>query len=260
MIKKIHVRLFIYFIFSFFISFSCFAGSYQKPALVSEAVWNDVQPYLLPYEHPLRKKMDNLFKSFRVTENMRSIQKAGFEKWEPAFFSKAIISRNPKIDSGYYFKFYSDEQDIPVESLQWINRAFEAKNLAKVIKKYGYQEYFIVPKKWIYPIPDGPKSQSAFPKNFILIAKKIDIEIRSKSRYKWNHKVTKEMLKALYTIVETEGLVDSLSSHNVPFSKNNKLVFVDLEQHHQWPVHYQTLLQYLNPSMQSYWQRLIDHK
>ncbi|HRD55536.1 MAG TPA: hypothetical protein PLC42_03975 [Parachlamydiaceae bacterium] len=255
MIKKIINFLFISFVFTF----SLFAD-YQKPSLVSNNVWKDIQPYLLPYNHPLRKKMDKLFKSFRVTENAKSLQKAGFERWEPAFFSKAIISKNERIDDGYYFKFYSDEQDIAVESEQWINRAFEARNLAKTIKNLGYQDFFIVPKKWIYPIPDVPRSKSAFPKNFILIAKKIGIEKSTTSRYKWQNRITKKMLKALYTVIEKEGLVDSLASHNVPFSKDDKLVFVDLEHHHKWPVPFEKLLKYLNPSMQIYWKQLIDRK
>lgn len=232
-------------------------SDYVKPFGVSENVWKDVEPYLLPENHPIKKKLDKLFTSFRVTENAQSIERAGFKRSKPAFFSHAIISENIYIKD-YFFKFYSDEQFIEIESKQWIDRAFESRSLRKAIHEYGYEKYFIVPKKWIYPIPDSPESKGPYPKHFILVAEKIKILKSAQSKEKWKYAVTKKLLKAVFTLVQKEGLIDSTVAHNLPFTKKNKLVFVDLEQHHQWPVPFHRLLNYLNEEMQSYWISLID--
>lgn len=238
-----------------FISNGLVFADYIKPALVSEHVWNEVLPYLMPDDHPARKKLDKLFNSFRVTENARSISKAGFKNYIPGQFSHAIVSKNKKI-KGYYFKFYSDEQYIEDESKQWLERAFEARSLAAAIRSHGYDHYFSVPEKWIYPLPDFPKSNSPHPKSFILVAKCLDIEKRKKSREKWRSKVTPALLDALYILVVQEGLNDSLIASNLPFTKNNKLAFIDLEHHHKWPIPFYKLNTYLNSEMQAYWKSL----
>ncbi len=238
----------------FILSCSAYAG-YSKPVLVSDYVWNEVQPYLLPDDHPAKRKLDKLFHSFRVTENTSSIIKAGFKNYIPGQFSKAIVSKNKKIKD-YYFKFYSDEQIIENESKQWVDRAFEAKSLQRAIRDHGYDKYFVVPNKWIYPIPDSPISKSPQPKSFILVASSLGIEKGSKNRQKWKTKVTPSMLDALYIIVEQEGLNDSLIASNLPFTKNNKLAFIDLEHHHNRPIPYFKLLHYLNSEMKAHWNGL----
>jgi hypothetical protein len=230
-------------------------SKYTKPEEVSSLVWEDVKPYLMPMDHPLKKKMDKLFSSFRITESENSIIKAGFLRAKPAFFSKAIVSRHDNL-KGYYFKFYSDEQEIDVESKQWIDRAFEAKSLKKTISDYGFKKYFVVPEKWIYVIPDHPKSNGPYPKHFVLVAKKIDILKGGENRYKWQKDIRPKILNALWTIIEKEGLIDSLSGHNLPFTLDGKLAFIDLEYHHIWPVPYGKLTQYLSPKMQVYWENL----
>lgn len=232
--------------------------AYKKPAKVTNEVWNEVQPYLLPMNHPLKKKMDKLFTSFRVTENEASLRRAGFQKTTPAAFSNAIISKNDHL-SGYYFKFYDDQQQIDVESKQWVDRASEAKSLQRAIIAHGYEEFFKVPKKWIYLIPENPKSNGPQPKNFILVATQIDIVKRSVNHYKWENNVTRKLLRAVWTLTNEEGLVDSCVAHNLTFTTDDKLAFVDLEQHHKWPVPFHRLNRYLSPKMQDYWNHLINN-
>lgn len=231
---------------------------YQKPLLVSDAVWADVQPYLMPADHPIKKKLDKLFKT-RVLENEKSILKAGFSKATPGAFSHVIISENKKL-KGYIFKFYSDEQAIEIEAEQWINRAFEAQSVQKAIETHGFTKYFKVPKKWIYPLPNNTKSKSAYPKSFILVAEKINIVRGRENVFKWRHEVKPKLLDAVYTITEYEGLIDSLVIHNLPFTSDNKLAFIDLEHHHKWPVPFYKLKRYLNQPMQDYWENLTHRQ
>jgi hypothetical protein len=240
---------------------SAFAKDTQflKPHDVSNHVWEDVKPYLMPASHPIKKKMDKLFSSFRVTENEQSIKKAGFLRTKPAHFSKAIVSRNDDL-KGYYFKFYNDEQEIDVESKQWIDRAFEAKSLKKTITDYGFKKYFEVPEKWIYIIPDHPKSNGPYPKHFVLVAKKLDVLHGFHNRNKWKKNITPKILNAIWTVIEKEGLIDSVVGHNLPFTEDGKLAFIDLEQHHIWPVPFGRLTEYLSPKMQVYWEELLKNK
>ena len=65
--------------------------------------------------------------------------------------------------------------------------------------------------------------------------------------------VNPEWLHMVYTIVQEVGLSDSLLPCNIPFSKDGRMAFVDMEYHHKWPIPFDKITPHLSPPMQYYW-------
>lgn len=256
MIKKIFSLIF--FIRIFQLTF-CFGNGYVKPESVSDEEWENIVPYLMPMDHPIKKKMDRIFTHRRVTQNNENIIAAGFLTSKKGVYSHAIITKHKKLKD-YFFKFYSDEQQIDIESAQWVNRAHAARAVKKAIEEHHFQKYFKVAKKWIYLIPEIPVSNGSYPKHFILVATNLDLHEKKVSRKMWETEATPKLLHAVWTLMEQEGLADSLVAHNLPFAKDGRLALVDLEHHGFWPLPYYKLTHYLNPKMQDYWLSLTDWK
>jgi hypothetical protein len=232
---------------------------YDYNPYVSPQVWEKISPYFLPENHPIKPKLDSLF-SKRITLNSESLKNAGFEDPEPQKFSKTIVTKHKKI-KGYYFKLFTDEQEID-DGQKLYARALGAERVKGCIDRNELHHLCKVPKKWIYPLPENPSpSKGEHRKNFILIAEDMDLYSKDENLKKWKKSplVTIELLDAVYLILREEGLKDSVYPFNIPFSKKDrKIAFIDLEETHEWPVRFKRLLPYLSPEMALYWSALYQ--
>lgn len=230
---------------------------YKRPAEVSEEVWEMVQPYLLPSNHPIKKKLDRIFKKSRVTANAKSIRKAGFPKYSRRQFSRCTVSPHPDL-RGYIVKMYTDDMPEVSDHYQWIRRIEGAKCIQATIDRCGYRRMFKVPKKWIYPLPASPKSSTSNGKNFVLIAEDMNIYSSQRNKDKWKSDwMGKQRADAMYIIMAENGLSDCIYPFNIPFCKDRKQAFIDTEHHHRWPVHFSNLNSYFTIKMAEYWQKLV---
>ena len=227
----------------------------QSPYVVKEE-WDQVCPHFLPFNHPLKAKLDKIFGSSRVIANSQTLAAAGFTDPYPRQWSKTIVTTHPLL-KGYYFKMYTDDQTDKCDYIQWQKRIAGANAIQELINTYGSQRYFKVPKKWIYPLPAEPSPPIGSPrKNFILIAEDMGCNHGDKNRACWR-KISKERLNALYWVVQTLGLRDS-QPFNIPFCEDGKQAFVDTEHHHSWPVPYQKMLRHIPSKMQSHFWNAIN--
>lgn len=229
------------------------------PDYVSEEVWRAVTPYLIPEEHPIKKKLDAIFSKQRAIGDLKSLKRAGFQDNQPQPCSKIIVTTHKSI-KGYIFKLYLDTQPYhhaTPEYLCWMRRIQGAELIRREIEKQGWQFFFKVPHKWIYPLPPSPTaSKEQLQKNFILVAEDMDILDNKENAIKWSStEVTEYQLDMLYHLVSTLGLLDSCRIKNIPFSHDGKIAFVDTQSSHHWPVHYKNLTPKLHPSLRSYWQK-----
>ena len=243
------------------ISLICFlfsvAYAYEKNPHVSPDDWEKVSPYFLPEDHPIKPKLDILF-SQRITLDSQSLKKAGFESPEPQKFSKTIVTKHKKF-KGYYFKLFTDDQDID-DAQKLYARALGAERVKNCLDRNQLHHLCKVPKKWIYPLPEYPApANHLYRKNFILIAEDMKVYSKKLSRKKWkSNLVTTELLDAVYIIIQEEGLKDSINAFNMPFSRvDHKIAFIDLEETHEWPVRFKRLTPYLSSEMARYWSALI---
>lgn len=237
-----------------YLLFSTVYGYEQNP-YVSAEVWELLSPYFLPEDHPIKPKLDSLF-SKRVTLSEQSLKRAGFENYKPQKYSKTIITKHKDV-KGYYFKLFTDKQSEIIDWERLYARALGAERVKNCLDRNQLHHLCKVPKKWIYPLPVNPSPPANYyRKNFILIAEDMHLYNKNLSIILWktSRLVTDELLDAVYVVLQEEGLGDSVYAFNMPFSQaDGKVAFVDLEENHVWPVHFERLTSYLSDEMKRYW-------
>lgn len=235
--------------------------SYEKPVHVPQEVWDQVKPYFLPDNHPLKAKLDTIFSSSRVLLSLDGFKKAGFSKYKMREWSRAVVAKHPKLP-GVVIKAYLDTELRFVDWERWLSRVSGAHSIRIAIARHGYEKYFKVPLKWIYPLPAEPSpplSPEYSRKNFILVAEEMDILSKKDNLNAWRMQITPAILDAIYTILNEEGLFDSVIASNIPFTKDGRQTFLDTEHHHEWPIPYHKLISYMSPPMQVYWNMVISN-
>jgi hypothetical protein len=236
---------------------------FKRSPHVSEEIWTIVKPHLLPANHPARAKLDRLFSSRRVIRSPNTFKEAGFTRYRPGRFSRIMASGHPHL-KGYFIKAFADtELTITADWMKLMHRIEGAKSIRACIKKHGYEKKFTVPHKWLYPLPaepSPPHSAHYLRKNFILVAEDMRIYDHEKNNKYYKKKMTPELIKALFTIIDEEGLADSLYAFNVPFCRDGRLAFIDTEHHHRWPIKYEKFKKYFSSDMGRYWDSLVKNR
>lgn len=232
--------------------------------LVSEAVWEKVKDHMMPDDHPIKRKLDEIFSSSRALCTMNSMIKAGFDYAIPQHHTHIIVTRHPRL-KGYVIKAYLDMQKYHLhkpEHFFWVKRVIGANLIRKAIKAHGYEHLLKVPKKWIYLLPDKPSPPSKYlRKMFILVEEDMNIYDDMTNKSLWGSKsVTKELLKAVYTITTEFGFFDCAKPANCPFSKDGRVAFVDTQTYYKKRVKYKKLTPFLSAPMRTYWKKLQKGK
>lgn len=224
-------------------------------------LWDYLQPYFLPENHPIRTKLDKIFKHERVILSKETFEAAGFSKVKMRAPTNIIIGKHPAL-KGFILKVYLDSQPPVVEWANWMDRITGAEGIRSCIKRHSYQKHFKVPRKWIYPLPANPSppDDTVYDrKNFILVVEDMHILSYTENKEAYRKKMTPELLNALYTILNEEGLLDSVYIDNTPFTEDGRIAFIDTEHHHKGPIIYEKLTGFFSPAMQQHWQRLIEN-
>jgi hypothetical protein len=235
---------------------SLYVSTYVRNPAISSEVWQKVAPYLLPEDHPTKKILDRLFSKSRVLESLNAMKDAGF-KLNRNTRNTMVVASHPKLN-GYLIKAYLDDENMG-EWAWWKNRVEGAQLVQRSIDSHGYQNLLKVPKKWIYPLPSKPSSKASNPRHFILLVEDMRIVGYKTNLSMYKKKVTKPMLDALYTVIAENLLIDSVYADNVPFAKDGRIAFIDIEHFNDitQPLRLYRFAQYLSPEMHSYWESLL---
>lgn len=225
---------------------------------VSPDLWQELEPYFLPHDHPIKARLDTLFNKIRATQSESHFEKAGFGKPKMRKPTNIVIGRHEQFKN-YLFKVYLDTQPPLSEWVNWVHRIKGARAIQMCLERHGFQN-FCVPNKWIYPLPPepSPPNQNRFHrKNFILIVENMNILSPKANLKAFKNKVTSQILQELYVILTEEGLIDSVYPDNIPFTKNGQIAFIDTEHHYFGrSIPYEKLTPYLSKEMQEFWQNL----
>lgn len=227
---------------------------------ISQDAWEEVFPHLLPDSLEIKHDLDALFSKSRIILNAKTLKKAGFTNYTPREYTRVIVSKHPNFP-GYVFKIYLDAQrhksDMP-EPVIFLKRIKGALAIAKFIEDHELQDYFKVPKKWIYLLPNHPAPPKEFPgKNFILVVEDMDVLDNEENKKAWaSHLVTYELLENLHKILKEIGLRDCAKIDNIPFSKDGKVAFIDTQSHGFKSVPFKRLKKALSPECQAFWDEL----
>lgn len=233
-------------------------STYEKPEELDLGFWLELQPHLLPKDHPIKPALDKLF-SERITLTSETMGKAGFLTPKQRPSSHIVASKHSKL-KGYLVKLYTDDFPVWEEWRYWLERIIGAKYTKEAIKELGYEAIFKVPKKWIYPLPDVPVPAGFHRKYFILVVEDMKL-LKSHQNYNnWESvTMTPKRLKAYYDVIQKVGLEDAVYPFNVPFTREEGVqAFIDTERHHRWPVRFHKLNEYLSPKMLKYWLKLTN--
>ena len=236
-------------------------SSYIKPDWVSEGLWEELKPDLLPFDHPIKPALDKIFKSHRVTESAASFMGAGFVFHEREG-RRRVIARHLKLP-GYLVKTYLDTHRTHMEDgLIWRNRINGARQLQACIDKHNYNHLMKVPKKWLYPIPCNNPSRSPYPKGYALIVEDAKTLSHLANYRKYANEITKEQVKAIYVMLYENHAFDCVHVFNIPFCKDGKIAWIDTEglnaYHH--PISYWKMTEKLPKELRPYWEKLYKQK
>lgn len=219
-----------------------------------------VTPYLLPSNHPLKSILDEIFSQRRVLLNLKTLEKAGFDKAKPNLFTDLIVTRHPKMP-GYVFKLYLDAQRYHKGMLEheiWLQRIQGAQKVHHFLKLYNLENQFKVPQKWIYAVPEKPRAPKGYDaKHYILIAEDMQIFDKAENEALWKSDyVTEDLLKNLYLILRKIGLSDCAKPDNIPFSADGRIAFIDTQTHGVKRMSYSKLTTFLSKENKSDWKKL----
>ncbi len=237
---------------------NCLSAYPHNPNVPAE-YWIQTEPYFLPKDHPIKAKLDKIFSKRRVTESTASFEKAGFGKVKLNPKGNLVLGRHREL-TGFLVKAFLDEQAPCCEWYNWIQRIDGANAIRDCIKRNGFKD-FVIPKKWIYPLPEKPAPDPSLGpqrKNFILIVEDMRISSNDANLKAYKSKISKKHLEQLFVIIEEVGLLDSVYPDNIPFTTKGKIAFIDTEHHHHELIPLQILNHFLSPSMQAYWNKLIN--
>lgn len=230
---------------------------------VPQEAWSIVEPYLIPENHPVKAKLDKIFKKSRAIRSLKSLDKAGFVNRFPPSHSKAVVIRHRDIP-GYIFKIYTDDRltyyrNEP-EYVTWMLRARGARLIRNEIKKQGWGAYFKAPKKWIYALPPKPEADKKhLQKNFILVENEMDLLGNDAILKKWRDgTITTQHLDMLFHLVNATGLRGGCKYDNIPICKDGRLAFIDTQNNLRWPLPYERLYGVLPPNLKAHWEALVD--
>src|SRR5262245_32392425 len=85
------------------------------------SIWDQLEPYFLPLDHPLKKRLDKLFQKQRITESAKTFEEAGFGKPKARKPTNIFIGHHPDFPK-YIFKVFLDSQPPVCEWENWIRR------------------------------------------------------------------------------------------------------------------------------------------
>ncbi|MCE2983923.1 MAG: hypothetical protein LW832_10220, partial [Parachlamydia sp.] len=235
--------------------------AYEPCPRLSSEIWENLKPYLLPENHPIKAKLDRLFSSKRVILTPETFKEAGFKRYRQGRFSRIMASPHADFPQ-YFFKGFPDS-DVTVKA-DWYKlrgRIEGAKAVRTWIADNHLEGLFVVPNKWLYPLPETPappKSSKYLRKNFILVADNMRILDHEKNEKAYRSRMNKKMLDHLYRMLDDVGLYDSVYAFNMPFNKEGKIAIIDTEYFYRWPVPFHKLTKYFSKEMKAYWEHLIE--
>jgi len=234
---------------------------FEENPHIDKAIKGELRKYIIPDRHPIKEKLDYIFKSRRVTQDIDAFQEAGFSIISNRPRSFITVAKHPDLEK-YIIKAYMDtelrkKRGIP--GWKWLTRrCLGAKRIAYTIAK-NKMKYFTVARKWIYPLPPEPSpldDGKHVRQIVLLVATDMQLTSKKENLKAWYNVITKEHLQELFTIMNlAKG--ESYRPDNIHYTKSGQFAFIDTEYPFLGP-DYDSIRKYLSPSMLEYWDYLVE--
>lgn len=201
---------------------------------------------MIPADHKAKNWLDKLFQGKRYPHSKKELMKIGFRNFTRPDSKGALVFKHRGC-RGYLFKLYTNKDGAINEARVLAKRIKGANVIRQYIIDHGYQEYFKVPKKWLYQY----KTSS----HYILVVEDMNILSRDAILKRWkSSKMTESLLQALMNTLSDLGLIDSIYIDNIPFSKDGKISFIDTEHFHSnQRIRFEVLNRCLSKKLLPFW-------
>lgn len=214
-----------------------------------------LEDLFLSDKHPLKKKLDKIFKKRRATASIEELNESDFYVLSWAGDKHPIVARHPAL-RGYVIKLFVDTQNVGNGYEHFARRVRNAREIACYIEENGFGNFFKTPEKWLYKIKDADEETQVA---YLLIAKDVKPLSPNKNKQKWKRRNFGQVrLESVFEIIDTLGLFDSVYIDNIPFCEDGKIAIIDTEHLGKWPVNFSKLTPVFHPSLQIKWLKLIE--
>ncbi|NGX57448.1 MAG: hypothetical protein K940chlam3_00340 [Chlamydiae bacterium] len=227
-----------------------------------------VAPYLMPEDHPIKPILDMIFGSSRITTDVNSMKQAGF--YDTQLRKRGIVFARHVDTPGYVYKIvcdysghswnkYEDTCRKQDEYIEFTGRIRKRNQITELIDFYQIDN-FITPKKWLYPIPtefEPFQNHTMIKKFYLLVAEDIDIIESPNCVYLWRELPDENLLNSYFLIIRDARLCD-IGPPNQSFTKSGQLAFIDTKI---WPdenFNINAPTGFLNNEMSAYWMLLVE--
>lgn len=214
---------------------------------------HELKNYLLPQNHPIQSLLKDIFKDPSMFESPSHWHMTGFQVLDRVH-RNLMVARHPSIKN-YLFKKFSNDISEKDQINNYLKRITGARSLRTFIAK-NRLHHIIVPKKWLYPLPKKFNDSKTKEKSYILIVEEMDIcsggtDPFGEVAQRYYH-IENEILRELCIVLYHFRGLDSML-HNMPFTYQNKIAFIDTEK---WKIKRQGYLRnampFLPPEKQAY--------
>lgn len=230
--------------------------NFDDNPLFTQEMKEQMRPHLIPIFHPSKAILDSLFIYSRVVMNETSLIASGFEVLMTTPHTYVTLARHPLVP-GYLFKIYLDSEQRKKDDRpgwEWLLRRCQgAANIRRVIKEEKIKN-FLIPDKWLYPLPYLPLSTESKQEPVILLVTDMQLVSGKMTRAAWKA-ATKQDLNELHSIL-SKGYGSAFLTANVPYTQFKKFAFVDTE-HPQRNIDLANVIPFLSEEMRPYWYSLI---
>lgn len=170
---------------------------------------------------PIWLRLGELFDDPRMFKSYSRFEKAGFSLVDHA--PHKIMTGSHKRARGYLFKKYDDDKPGEKQLRNYMHRVEGARLLRSFIAERGFSRV-VAPRKWLYELPDS------FPERYLVVAEKLDLVSRVATDRAYAG-ISKEQTRELATVLYYFRGLNSTAA-NLPYTKDDKIAFVDTERWH----------------------------
>jgi hypothetical protein len=163
-----------------------------------------------------------LFADSKMFDSFDRFRSAGFALIEHA--ENKIMSGSHKRLRGYLIKKYNNAKSGKKQIRNYMRRIEGARLLRTFIAEHGFTGV-VTPQKWLYELP------RAFPERYCVIAEKLDLLSKKDTESAYDD-LDREQGRELATILYYFRGLNSTAA-NLPFTKDNKIAFIDTERWHR---------------------------
>jgi hypothetical protein len=171
---------------------------------------------------PIVALLGDLFDDPTMFGSFGRFEEAGFSLVEHS--PNKIMTGRHKRARGYVFKKYDDDKPGGKQLRSYMHRVEGSRLLRTFIAEHGFT-HVVTPRKWLHALP------SAFPERYLVVAEEIDLVSRAATDRACAH-ISKEQARELATVLYYFRGLNSTAA-NLPYTKDDKIAFVDTERWHR---------------------------